>query len=199
MKRIGLFGGSFDPVHSAHVALARLALEHLALDELRWLPAGRPWQKADRTLAADAHRVAMLELAIDGEPRFVIDERELHRAGPSYTIDSVLELQAERPGSGLFLVIGQDQYVRLPTWHRWHELLSRVTLAVAPRDGETAPVPAEIAALPHAEVALPAMAVSATDIRERIAQGRSIEGLVPPLVARYIDQHQLYHRGVPPS
>jgi len=197
LKRIGLFGGSFDPVHSAHVALARLALQHLALDEVRWLPAGRPWQKADRELAPDAHRVAMLELAIGHEPRFVLDERELHRAGTSYTIDSVLELQAEEPGTEWFLIIGQDQYARLHTWHRWQELLSRVTLAVAPRAGESAEAAPQVAALPHTKVALPAFAVSATDIRERLARGGGIDGLVPPAVARYIEQHHLYQRGTP--
>jgi len=197
LKRIGLFGGSFDPVHSAHVALARLALQHLALDEMRWLPAGRPWQKAHRALAADEHRVAMLKLAIGREPRFVLDERELHRAGPSYTIDSVLELQAEEPAAEWFLVIGQDQHVRLHTWHRWQELLARVTLAVAPRAGESGQASPQVAALPHAEVALPAMPVSATDIRERLARGEGIDGLVPPAVARYIEQHHLYQRGTP--
>ena len=194
MKRIGLFGGSFDPVHDAHVALARLAVRHLALDELRWLPAGRPWQKAHRALAPDVHRIAMLRLAISGEPRFLLDARELHRAGPSFTIDSVIELQAEQPSAQWFLVIGQDQHARLHTWHRWPELLSRVTLAVAPRAGENAQPSPQVAALAHAEVALPAMPVSATDIRERVARGEGIDGLVPPAVARYIDQHHLYHR-----
>jgi cytidyltransferase-like protein len=94
--RLGLFGGSFDPPHQAHLALARAALAQLGLDSLLWLPAGRPWQKA-RELAPDADRLAMLRLLVAGEPRFAIDERELQRAGPSYTIDTLRELRSERP------------------------------------------------------------------------------------------------------
>jgi nicotinate-nucleotide adenylyltransferase len=96
LRRIGLFGGSFDPVHNAHVALARSALEALALDEVRWIPAGHPWQKT-RTLADAAHRQAMVALAIEDEPRFVLDPIELQRPGPSYMLDTVTELQAAQP------------------------------------------------------------------------------------------------------
>lgn len=91
MTRIGLFGGSFDPVHNAHLALAHAALRDAALDEVRWIPAGQPWQKT-RQLAAAAHREAMVALAIEGEPRFVLDRIELQRAGPSYTLDTVRAL-----------------------------------------------------------------------------------------------------------
>ncbi len=140
-RRVGLFGGSFDPPHLAHRALGDLALSHLGLDELRWLPAGQPWQKAARVLAARAHRLAMLQLLLAGEPRFVIDERELDRAGPTYTIDTVREYAAEHPGTELLLVIGQDQYGRFDTWREWRELLERVTLAVAGRDGNSPAAP----------------------------------------------------------
>ena len=100
MKRVGLFGGSFDPVHNAHVALARTALEQLALDELRWIPVGQPWQKA-RRLAAAADREAMVRLAIAGEPRFVLDRVELRRRGPTFTLDTVRELSPpSRAASG---------------------------------------------------------------------------------------------------
>src|SRR5512141_1824995 len=121
MKRIGLLGGSFDPPHNAHVALARSAMEHLMLDELRWVPAGVQWQK-QRELAPVADRQAMVTLAIAGEPRFVLENCELWRSGPSYTIDTVLELQAAEPADW-FLVIGQDQYANLITWHRWQQLV----------------------------------------------------------------------------
>ena len=100
MKRVGLFGGSFDPVHNAHVALATTALAQLGLDELRWIPAGQPWQKA-RRLAAAADREAMVRLAIAGEPRFVLDRVELRRSGPTFTLDTVRELVAAEPGNAV--------------------------------------------------------------------------------------------------
>jgi nicotinate-nucleotide adenylyltransferase len=196
-RRIGLFGGSFDPVHRAHLAFAHAALVALALDELRWLPAGQPWQKT-RTITAAAHREAMLRLAIEGEPRFVLDRRELERAGASYTLDSVRELQAERPAARCFLLIGQDQYAGLHTWHGWRELLARVTLAVAQRPGAPLAADPEVQRAAVQAVPLPAMDVSSTQIRARVAAGRSIVDLVPDNVARYIELNRLY-RGEPGS
>ncbi len=193
MRRIGLLGGSFDPVHNAHLALAHSALDALALDELRWVPAGAPWQKA-RALAPAAQRAEMVRLAIAAEPRFCLELCEIERSGPSYTIDSVLELQAREPQVQWFLVIGQDQLARLHTWHRWRELVARVTLAVANRAGDAPCIPPELArsALPLVEVPLPPMATSSTDIRARVAAGRDIAALVPTPVARYIADHGLY-------
>jgi len=197
-RRIGLFGGSFDPPHLAHRALGELALAHLGLDELRWLPAGQPWQKAARTLAARGHRVAMLRLLLAGEPRFVIDERELDRAGPTYTVDTVREFAHQHPGAELLLVIGQDQYGRFDTWREWRELLRRVTLAVAGRDGATPTLPPALAAEPHRVVALPlpAMPVSSTAARAAAAQGLRVDALVGPAVAGYIAEHRLYTEGM---
>jgi nicotinate-nucleotide adenylyltransferase len=191
-RRIGIYGGSFDPVHVAHLALARLALDHLGLDELRWLPTGHAYQK-DRRLSDDHHRVAMLQRATAGEPRFVVDGRELRREGPSYTIDTVNEMQAEEDADW-FLVVGQDQYANLPTWRRWRDLLPMVTWAVARRAGDEPAAPPEVAALPHRVefLPLPAMDVSSTDIRARRARNEGIGGLVPPAVAAYIETHHLY-------
>jgi len=197
MTRIGLFGGSFDPVHNAHVALARLALEHLQLDELRWIPAGQPWQKS-REMTPASDREAMVALAIDGEPRFKLERCELERRGPSYMLDTVREVQAALPGAQWFLVLGQDQYAGLHTWHGWQELLRLVTLAVANRPGATPSVNPEVMRVAHREVALPMMDISSTGIRQRIAAGQPIDDLVPAAVARYIDRHHLY-RGPPRS
>ena len=193
-RRIGLFGGSFDPPHRAHRALADLALAQLRLDQLRWLPAGQPWQKAARTLAPRVDRLAMLRLLMAGEPRFALDERELERTGPSYTIDTVRELAAEHRGAELLLVIGQDQYGRFDTWREWPELLQRVTLAVAGRDGAAPTPPPALAAQSHRLVALPlpAMPVSSTQIRAAAAQGLRVDALAGPAVAGYIADHQLY-------
>ena len=191
MRRVGLLGGSFDPVHNAHVALAATALEQLRLDELRWIPVGRPWQKA-RRLADAADREAMVRLAITAEPRFVLDPVELRRRGPTFTLDTVRELVAAEPGNEWFLILGQDQYASLHTWRDWRELLELVTLAIANRPGAALAVNPQIAKAEHQTVELPMMDVSSTEVRRRVAEGESIADLVPDAVARYIEQHRLY-------
>jgi nicotinate-nucleotide adenylyltransferase len=191
MKRVGLFGGSFDPVHNAHVALATLALAQLGLDEVRWIPVGQPSQKT-RKLSAAVDREAMVRLAIAGEPRFVVDRIELRRRGVSYTLDTVRELDAAEPGNEWVLILGQDQYATLHTWRDWRELVARVTLAIANRpDIDAAPNP-QIACVPHQMVSLPMMDVSSTEVRRRVAAGESIASLVPPAVASYIERRRLY-------
>jgi nicotinate-nucleotide adenylyltransferase len=197
-RRIGVLGGSFDPPHLAHLALGRVALQTLALDELRWLPAGAPWQKAGRVMAPGAHRVAMLaELLVDEPGRQVIDPRELQRAGATYTIDTVRELQAEQADADWFLVLGQDQYAHFDTWRDWPELLQRVTLAVAGRAGQAPRAPTALAALPYRVqiLDLPPMPIAASDIRSRLAAGQAVAALVGERVAGYIAQHQLYKQG----
>ncbi len=195
--KIGLLGGSFDPPHLAHLALGRLAVQALGLDELRWLPAGAPWQKAGRQLAAAEHRAAMLAALLQGEPRCVIDRRELDREGATYTIDTVRELQAERPDADWFFILGQDQLARFHTWHAWRELLGRLTLAVAARDGQTPQADPALAGVPQRIVTLPLprQDISASDIRARLAAGQPVAALVGEAVAGYIDQHQPYPRG----
>ncbi|MCV2423360.1 nicotinate-nucleotide adenylyltransferase [Paucibacter sp. DJ2R-2] len=192
--RVGLFGGSFDPVHVAHLALARCALEQLELDQLLWLPAGRPWQKTGRGLASPEHRRTMVALMLAGESRFVIDDSELERDGASYTIDTVRARQAAHPDEDLFLVIGQDQYERLHSWREWRELLQRVTLAVAARAGQEVRGSADVQMEPHSllKLALPAMQVSSTQVRELASRGEDIRPLVGDAVAGYIAQHRLY-------
>jgi nicotinate-nucleotide adenylyltransferase len=190
-RRIGLLGGTFDPVHCAHVALAHAALQALKLDSVRWIPAGRPWQKT-RAITPAADREAMVRLAIAGEPRFALDRIEIERQGASYTLDTVRELQAREAGAQWFLVIGQDQYAALHTWAAWQELLSRVTLAVANRPGLQATVHAEVLRHPHQAVPLPMLDISSTDIRQRVARGQDISKLVPSAVASYIETHRLY-------
>lgn len=201
-RRIGLLGGSFDPPHLAHLALGRLARQALALDELRWLPAGAPWQKAGRQMASAAHRLAMLGLLLADEPDMLIDPRELQRDGATFTIDTVRELQAERSSADQnpadwFLILGQDQYNRFHTWRDWPELLQRCTLAVAGRAGQAPQAPAALAAVPHRRVTLdlPPQDIAASDIRQRLAAGQPVAALVGERVAGYISQHGLYQQG----
>jgi nicotinate-nucleotide adenylyltransferase len=163
-RRIGLFGGTFDPPHNAHAALARAALDALQLDELRWIPAGQPWQKA-RAITPAVHREAMVRAAIAGEPRFVLERCELERSGPSYMVDTVRELQARGPEAQWFLVLGADQIAGLHTWHDWRSLLDMVTLAVANRPGEHPPLDPEVQHRAIQAVPLPLIDVSATEIR----------------------------------
>jgi nicotinate-nucleotide adenylyltransferase len=191
VTRLGLFGGTFDPPHNAHLALARAALDEFQLDSLHWIPAGRPWQKA-RQITEAAHREAMVRAAIDGEPRFVLDRIEIERQGPSYTLDTVRALRSQHAAAALFLVIGADQYAGLHTWQGWQELLGLVTLAVANRPGPMPPVNADVLRTPHRVVPLPMLDISATDIRSRVARGLPIDSLVPPAVARYIETNDLY-------
>ena len=190
-NKVGIFGGSFDPVHGAHVALAEAALVELRLDEVRWIPAGQPWQKA-RSITPAAQRVAMVLSAIAHEPRFTLDRIEIDRAGDSFTLDTVRALAAVHPGTQWFLLIGQDQYTGLHTWRDWQTLLGLVVLAVANRPGDLRQPNPEVQRFPHRMVPLPMLDISSTDIRQRVAAGADISHLVPPGVARYIETHGLY-------
>ncbi len=189
--RFGLYGGSFNPPHRAHRALAQAAVDQLGLDELVVMPAGRPWQKAEQPLADGEHRLAMLRCQTAGLARVRVSSWELDRPEPSVSADTLAALQAAQPGDW-YLVIGQDQYSRLSTWRRLDALLAACTLAVVARGGEAmAPDPA---LPPHRAVPLhmPPDAVSASGVRAAIARGDDISPLVGNEVARYIAQHTLY-------
>jgi nicotinate-nucleotide adenylyltransferase len=195
LRRIGVYGGAFDPPHNAHVAVARAAVEQLALDALHVIPTGQAWHKA-RTLSAAGQRLAMAQLAFDGMPRTQVDARELQRAGPSYTIDSLEALQAQYPGAQLMLVLGEDQARALPTWQRGEDVLKLAIICIAARAVKSPAntvFDAQIAPNKAARmIALPPMLESSTDIRSLVAQGRPIDHLVPSAIARYIAKHHLY-------
>ena len=194
-RRVGVFGGTFDPVHAAHVALAEAALAELRLDEVRWIPTGQPWQKA-REITGAIHRTAMVQAAIAHEPRFVLDRIEVDRSGDSFTLDTVRALAEAHPGTQWFLLIGQDQYVGLHTWRDWRTLLGLVVLAVANRPGDARAPHADVQRFPHRMVPLPMLDISSTDLRRRVSAGADISHLVPPAVARYIETHGLYRSPV---
>jgi nicotinate-nucleotide adenylyltransferase len=190
-----MFGGAFDPPHIAHVALARAAVEQLGLDQLRIFPTGQAWHKA-RALTDGVHRLAMAQLAFAGVPRAVVDSREVSRSGPTYTIDTLRELQAENPGAQLVLVIGADQAEALHSWRSAGEIAKLAIISIAER---ARPMGADAAfdasKLPPGRfepVELPPMPVSATEIRARVAAGQGIAQLVPAPVAGYIDRYHLY-------
>jgi nicotinate-nucleotide adenylyltransferase len=191
-RRVGMFGGAFDPPHRAHAALARAAVEQLRLDRLYVMPTGDAWHK-DRTLTAAEHRLAMSELAFAGLPAVQVDDRELRRTGPTYSVDTLRELQAEHPQAQLVLLMGEDQAAGFTRWHAWEEVARLAILCVAGRG--TGEGLAALRALPGARLELlrlPQMPESATAIRHRLTTGQDIIELVEPAVARYIDSHLLY-------
>lgn len=193
LRRVAIFGGSFDPPHNAHVALACTAREALALDEVRWIPAGQPWQKqTERAITAAVHREAMVRLAVAGLPGQTVSRIELDRDGPSVTLDTVLALRAQEPDTEWLLLIGSDQYTNLHTWRGWPQLLALTVLAVAQRPGACAAPDPAVQRHPHRVVPLPMSDVSSTTIRARAARGDRVDDLVPPAVARYIEQNHLY-------
>ncbi len=195
VRRMGVFGGAFDPPHAAHLALIQAAISTLVLDELRVVPTGHAWHKA-RVLTDAHHRLAMAELAFRGVSRVVVDPRETQRHGPSYTVDTLRELKAQHEGSDLFLIIGEDQASALPTWHAWEDLLRLAIICVAEREDIMGSQPRFVAPKAHESrfrrLPMPAMPISATDIRARIAAHQSVVPLVCESVARYIDDHHLY-------
>ena len=132
MKRIGMFGGAFDPPHRAHLVLAQLAVEALELDELHIIPTGQAWHKA-RTLSSPEHRLAMTQLAFQDIPHMLVDDRELQRAGPTFTIDTLEALQQESPGAQLYLIMGADQFSAFQQWHKWQAIAGLAIICIADR------------------------------------------------------------------
>lgn len=194
-RRIGVMGGAFDPPHLAHQALAQTALEQLQLDELRVIPTGQAWHKV-RALSAAQHRLAMVQLAFGNIPKMTVDPRETERHGPSYTIDTLIELQTATPQAEWFLIVGGDQANALTSWKRWQEILQSATICVAYRADPTRATgkfDAETASpVKFIQLKMPAMDISATDIRARIAAHQNVNDLVGQPVARYIADHHLY-------
>jgi len=188
MPSIGLFGGSFDPVHHGHLIVARVAAEALALDELRFLPAREQPFKQGRHGAPAADRSVMLELAVAGSPGFAIERTELDRPGPSYTVDTLEALRAREPAASLTLLLGADAAAELDAWHRATELPRLARVIVFGRAG--APIPSS--PLIAGSIAVPAVDISATEIRRRVRAGLPIRYWVPDAVAEYMVRHRLY-------
>ncbi len=189
--RLALYGGTFDPIHHGHLILARDAIELLGAERVIFIPAAISPHKLTRVPSPPGLRREMIAAAIEGEPRFTLDDRELRRAGPSYTFDTVAELHRENPGAEILYLIGHDNVAALKTWHRFPELEALVQFVVLHRAGESAGAsPAGL----HRRIDL-----SSTEIRDRIARGRSIRYLVPEPVRAIIDQNQIYRRELPPA
>ena len=198
-KRLGIFGGSFDPPHIAHIALAKHAIAQFHLNELRIIPTGDAWHKA-RILTPSPHRLAMTRLAFADVAHTVVDPREIDRQGATYTVDTLQELKAEQPQADVYLFIGADQANAFKTWHRWQEILGLATVVVAERK---LAVLGSIASQWHNAVSpdvqrldMPSLNVSATEIRAHLAQGphpaAAMSAWLPAAVQHYIEKHSLY-------
>ena len=183
MKKIGIYGGTFDPIHHGHLILAREARERLGLQKIIFVPAAvSPFK--DKPATSPTDRLAMLEAAITGESGFEIDQIELHRPPPSYTIDTIEAIRSRDPTADLFYLLGQDNAADLPKWHRFDELQKLVRFVVLDRTGEKADHP-------HLVIRRK-IDISATEIRKRVASHQSIRYLVPPAVEEIIRSRRLY-------
>jgi nicotinate-nucleotide adenylyltransferase len=195
----GVFGGTFDPIHYAHLAVAEAARETLDLRRVLFIPAAQPPHKPDRSLAGAEHRFAMVQAAIADNPRFEISRVELDRGGPSYTVESLASLRAARADEALALILSAESFAELPTWHEPLRILELAEVViVAPRFGYDEVDSSFLARnfpTSTAEAVFldgPRVRLSASEIRERAAAGRSVRYLVPDAVAAYIGDHGLY-------
>lgn len=199
--RIGVFGGSFDPVHYGHLWIGMAAWEQLQLDELRIVPAAQSPLKPIGVHAAAEQRLEMLRLATGGTGQLVVDDRELVRGGVSYTVDTLHSLQQQQPTAEWLLIIGSDSLASFPQWHQPQRILQLATLAVVQRGGDPAidyavleslADAAVIARCQAAEIQMPQIELSSSELRDRVAAGRSIRFRTPRAVETYIDAHNLY-------
>ena len=191
LKRIGILGGTFDPPHVGHVVAAAAALWELTLDKVILMTANIPWQKVGtRSVTSAPDRLAMVTLLAEGMANVQVSTLELDRGGNSFTADTVQELKALHEGAELFVIIGSDIAPSLDTWKKTDELKASATMVVYDRPGSAGGSPPD--GWPFRRIAVPQLAVSSTDIRDRHREGRPVDGLVPPAVLRYINDRGLY-------
>lgn len=206
MRRIGLFGGTFNPIHCGHILAAESMVTELELDELRFLPAAQSPFKP-RPEISDSHRIAMLELAIAGNPKLKVDARELQRPGPSYTIDTVTEIAGDHPGDQLYLLLGMDAWKEFERWKQWQKITELCHLIVLSRPAYSTPVLSEywqkkqlsdIQTLKDSTtgklifVTVPASKAASNEIRAWLKNKRSPNDDLPEAVRAYIERHELY-------
>lgn len=211
VRAIGIFGGTFDPIHYGHLRTAFEMLQALAFDEVRFVPCGDPPHRG-KTYADAELRFRMVEAAIAGQSGFVSDDRELRRDGPSYSIDTLLDFRTEFPGSPLGLIVGMDAFLGLPNWHRWDEILDIAHIIVAHRPGWKAPDIGPLGSLiseygthrvddlhntAHGRIhihAVTQLEIASTEIRDLVAAGRDPRFLMPDAVSSVIQETSVYMR-----
>lgn len=212
MQLIGILGGTFNPIHYGHLRMAQELADALNFTEVRFIPSANPPHKDSITVSAE-HRAAMVKLAIEDNPLFTLDTCELDREGASYTIDTLIELRESLGGeTALCLMMGSDAFVKLNTWHRWQSLLdyAHIILVQRPSMTQSSKLPSELESLLHNHYTeqvsdlskenagfinmqtIPALEISATQIREQLKHGQSVRYLLPKEVIGYIQQQKLY-------
>jgi nicotinate-nucleotide adenylyltransferase len=201
--RLGVFGGSFDPVHYGHLLLAECCREQCALDHVWFVPAAVPPHKKGRAMTPGTVRIEMLELAIAGHPAFSVSRYEVDRGGINYTVETLAHLQEESPGNELFFLLGADMLYDLPHWHQAGRVCELATPVVVGRAGlgplaldflAAITTPERIATIRGQQVEMPEIGISSTELRERVAQGRSIRYQTPAAVEQYIRIQGLYRK-----
>ncbi len=187
--RVGVMGGTFDPIHNGHLVAASEVAASFDLDEVVFVPTGRPWQKSEVT--PSEHRYLMTVIATASNPGFTVSRVDVDRSGPTYTIDTLRDLQRQRPGADLFFITGADAVAQILSWRDHDELWELAHFVAVSRPGH----PLSAAGLPSEHVSLleiPALAISSTDCRERVRRGQPVWYLVPDGVVQYIAKHHLY-------
>lgn len=197
--RIGIFGGTFDPIHYGHLLLAETCRQSLNLDEVRFVPASSPPHKQGRQITDGRMRADMVRFAVSGFPELLVDERELHRQGPSFTVDTLAEYRAEFPEAELFLLVGADSLRDLLSWREPEQISQLATIVACNRPGIDALTTEQVVEWVGSEIArrvvtlqMPGTDISASEMRERVRCGRGLRFLTPRAVEAFVVQNQLY-------
>ena len=195
-KRLGVMGGTFDPIHHGHLVTAEEARAQFSLDEVLFVPTGRPWMKAHDNVSPAEHRYLMTVIATASNPRFWVSRVDIDRGGPTYTIDTLRDLHHELPDADLYFITGADALADIFTWRDADELFALAQFVGCTRPGFVMD-PETLGRIPHDRVTMvevPALAISSTDVRRRTMRGEPVWYLVPDGVVQYIAKHQLYPR-----
>jgi nicotinate-nucleotide adenylyltransferase len=192
-KRLGVMGGTFDPIHHGHLVAASEVASLFALDEVVFVPTGQPWQKSEQRVSPAEDRYLMTVIATASNPQFSVSRIDIDRKGPTYTVDTLRDLRREHPDADLFFITGADALEQILSWRNAEEMFELAHFIGVTRPGHTLTNPG----LPEGGVSLvevPALAISSSDCRSRVARGEPVWYLVPDGVVRYIDKRALYHR-----
>ena len=187
VMRVGILGGTFDPIHIGHLIAASSVYEALNLDSVVFIPAGDPWQKRDRDLSPGQQRLEMVKLATENDSRFQVSDVEIARSGPTYAVDTVREWKRLNPSDELFWIVGSDALSGIPSWHEWEAFVNEVTIVAVNRVGQNDSVPFDFVS-----VDMPEVRISATELRDRFTNGLDTQYLVPKNVSQYISDQGLY-------